>query len=91
MPASEVLALVRGREQATTTVVRVAYLSMVLDYLLGTYNTFGAQRWFQRPRGQLDGRSPLEHLLRATDWKPDDTAAIEVAELARASNYFLAT
>lgn len=92
IPTSEVLALIRGREQATTsTVARVVYLSKVLEYLSGTYNTFGVQRWFERPRGQLDGRSPHEHLLSATDWDPEDTASKEVSELARASSYFLAT
>lgn len=92
IPTSEVLALTRGRERATkTTTDRVYYLSKVIEYLSGTYNTFGVQRWFLRSRGQLDRRSPLEHLLSKPDWMPDDGAAIEVARLALASSTMLAT
>lgn len=80
-----------GKPPLADVAARAAFLVQLLQHLSGTYNTFGIQRWFRRKRAQLDGCSPLEHLLSKPDWKPDNKAAIEVAELARSSNYFIAT
>lgn len=70
---------------------RAAYLMNLLQHLSGTHNYYGIQRWFHRKRAQLGGRSPLEYLLSRVDWTPDDEAAIEVAMLARAIFYMVAT
>lgn len=63
---------------------RVAHLATVLQHLSGTYTPWGLRRWFERPRSQLDGRSPLQVLVGAGDWTPKDPAAKSVATLARA-------
>lgn len=42
------------------------------------------QRWFERPRALLDGSSPLQVLVEAGDWTPEDPEAESVATLARA-------
>lgn len=63
---------------------RVAHLATVRQHLSGTYNAWGMRRWFERPRAQLDGRSPLQVLVGAGDWTPEGPAAESVAGLARA-------
>jgi len=60
---------------------RVHYLHDIVDCLKGAYNDEGINRWFQRQRTELDGKSPLEYL--GADWKPEDEKAKEVLELAR--------
>jgi uncharacterized protein (DUF2384 family) len=37
--------------------------------LAGSYNEFGIRRWFQRPRSELEGRSPRDVLHGP--WDPD--------------------
>lgn len=71
-----------GGERATPddAAARLHWLAMVVADLAGAYNEFGIRRWFQRPRVQLDGRSPWQVLGDA--WSPDDAAAHRVRELA---------
>lgn len=60
---------------------RVEHLREIVDCLRGAYNDEGINRWFQRKRTELDGKSPVEYL--GADWKPDDEKAKEVLELAQ--------
>ena len=59
---------------------RLHWLAMVVADLAGAYNNFGIRRWFERPRSQLDGKSPRQMLGAA--WSPDDPAAARVRALA---------
>lgn len=59
---------------------RLHWLAMVVADLAGAYNDFGIRRWFERPRSQLDGKSPRQVLGAA--WSPDDAAAARVRALA---------
>jgi hypothetical protein len=61
---------------------RAHWLALVSADLAGSYNEIGIRRWFDRPRGQLDGRSPREEL--GPKWDPDDAAALRVRNLAAA-------
>ena len=54
--------------------------AMVVADLAGAYNDFGIRRWFERPRSQLDGKSPRQTLGAA--WTPEDAAAARVRALA---------
>ena len=71
-----------GGERATPDDVaaRLHWLAMVVAHLAGAYNDFGIRRWFERPRSQLDGKSPRQTLGPA--WSPDDAAAARVRTLA---------
>jgi hypothetical protein len=53
---------------------------MVVADLAGAYNASGIRRWFERPRAQLDGRSPRQFL--GDDWRVDDEWASRVRALA---------
>ena len=59
---------------------RLHWLAMVVADLAGAYNDFGIRRWFERPRSQLDGKSPRQTLGAA--WTPEDAAAARVRALA---------
>lgn len=59
---------------------RLHWIAMVVADLAGAYNEFGIRRWFQRPRVQLDGKSPRQVL--GDGWSPDSAAAQKVRELA---------
>jgi hypothetical protein len=59
---------------------RLHWLAMVVADLAGAYNNFGIRRWFERPRSQLQGKSPRQVLGNA--WSPDDEAASRVRSLA---------
>lgn len=59
---------------------RLHWLAMVVADLAGGYNEFGIRRWFERPRAQLDGRTPRE--LLGERWHPDDKSARRVRVLA---------
>lgn len=61
---------------------RVHWLALVSSDLAGAYNALGVRRWFDRPRSQLDGRSPRQVLRRG--WDPDDRGAEQVRVLAAA-------
>jgi hypothetical protein len=71
-----------GGERATpeATAARLHWLAMVVSDLGGGYNTLGMRRWFERPRAQLEGRSPRAALGSA--WTPDDGSAQRVRALA---------
>ena len=71
-----------GGERATPDDVaaRLHWLAMVVADLAGAYNDFGIRRWFERPRSQLDGKSPRQVL--GTAWTPEDAAAARVRALA---------
>lgn len=60
---------------------RLHWLAMVVADLAGSYNEFGIRRWFHRPRGQLNGKSPFEVL--GVNWDPDSESAQRVRDLAR--------
>jgi hypothetical protein len=61
---------------------RIHWLAMVSSDLAGAYNALGIRRWFDRPRTQLDGRSPRQLLGRG--WDPDGAKAERVRALAAA-------
>ncbi len=61
---------------------RLHFLALVTADLAGSYNDFGIRRWFERPRPQLDMRSPAQ-LLRG-EWHADNEGPQRVRELARA-------
>lgn len=60
---------------------RLHWLAMVVADLVGSYNEFGIRRWFHRPRGQLEGKTPFEALGR--EWNSDSASACRVRDLAR--------
>jgi hypothetical protein len=60
------------------TAARLHSLTRVLSALAGAYNRFGIRRWFDRPRSQLDGRTPGE-LFRASGGEDDPELARVVA------------
>lgn len=59
---------------------RAHFLALVTADLAGSYNALGLRRWWERPRTNLDGRSPRAAL--GSDWHPDTPAARSVATLA---------
>jgi hypothetical protein len=59
---------------------RIHWLALVLSDLAGAYNDFGARRWFERERTQLDGRSPRQVL--GTEWDPASPDVERVRQLA---------
>lgn len=59
---------------------RIHWLALVLSDLAGAYNEFGARRWFERERTQLDGRSPRQVL--GADWDPGSPDVERVRQLA---------
>ena len=61
---------------------RAHWLALVVADLGGAYNQIGIRRWFERPRTQLDGRSPRQAL--GAGWAPDEGPAATVADLAAA-------
>ncbi|MFO1292846.1 MAG: hypothetical protein U1F07_07170 [Rubrivivax sp.] len=71
-----------GGERGTPDEVaaRLHWLAMVVADLAGAYNDFGIRRWFERPRTQLEGKSPRQTLGAA--WSPDGAAAARVRRLA---------
>lgn len=59
---------------------RVHWLALVVSDLTGSYNEIGIRRWFDRPRAQLNGRSPRQTL--GNDWDPGRPEVMKVAALA---------
>ena len=57
-------------------------LALVVAGQAGAGNHHGIRRWFERPRAQLQGRSPRQALGDA--WSPDDAAAHQLGRLAAA-------
>jgi hypothetical protein len=64
------------------TAARIHWLALVSSDLAGAYNALGIRRWFDRPRTQLDGKSPRQLLRRG--WDPDDKEVDRVHSLAAA-------
>jgi hypothetical protein len=62
---------------------RLHFVALVNADLAGSYNEMGMRRWWQRPRGALGGRSPIDAL--GTEWHPDHSASADtVRRLAAA-------
>ena len=68
---------------------RLHFLALVTADLTGSYNDLGVRRWFERPRPQLDMKSPAQ-LLRG-EWNADSDGARRVRELARSPTGSLGT
>jgi len=68
------------RATPTEVASRLHVLALVIADLMGGYNDFGIQRWFTRPRTQLDGRSPVQ--LLGKGWDPDGPEALRLRGLA---------
>lgn len=62
--------------------LRLHVLAQIVADLSGSYNAYGIRRWFDRPRGALNGRSPGDVLRGA--WGPEDEQVVAVRELASA-------
>jgi hypothetical protein len=68
------------RRTPDEVVWRLHLIGRIVSDLLGSYNSYGVRRWFQRPRAQLAGRSPRELFREA---RTEDELA-PVTELAAA-------
>jgi len=68
------------RETPDNVAGRLHFLALVISDLAGSYNDLGVRRWFDRPRPQLDGKTPAA-LLRGA-WRPQDPGPSTVRELA---------
>lgn len=71
---------VSDRETPMNIAVRLHWLAMIVADLAGSYNELGIRRWFHRPRGQLEGKSPLQTLGK--NWDTDSVQARHVRDLA---------
>jgi hypothetical protein len=69
-----------SRKTPEDTAWRLHSLTRILSALTGAYNRFGIRRWFERPRPQLDGRTPGE-LFRSAE-SEDDPELERVVDLA---------
>lgn len=74
--------LAGSRDVPDAVAARAHWLALVVADLGGAYNQIGVRRWFERPRTQLEGRSPRQAL--GPSWTPDDQLAATVADLAAA-------
>ncbi|MHB1582794.1 MAG: hypothetical protein ACYCU7_00395 [Acidimicrobiales bacterium] len=74
----------RERPVSDEVAQRVHLVTRIVGELAGSFNERGIRKWFERPRRQLDGRSP-EEVLRAA-WESDGEAAAEPV-LALASQF----
>jgi len=61
---------------------RLHELALIIADLAGAYNNFGVRRWFNRPRVQLDGKSP--QVLLGQNWDPNGSEIKRVRNLAGA-------
>jgi hypothetical protein len=69
-----------GRSTPQAVAERLHWIAMIVADLSGAYNPFGIRRWFERPRPQLDGRSPRQAL--GENWNVDSPVAERVRMLA---------
>lgn len=71
-----------SRERPTPDEVawRLHSVSRVLAALIGSYNSYGVRRWFDRERVALDGRAPAELIAGAE--AEDDAGIVAVIALA---------
>jgi hypothetical protein len=60
--------------------LRLELVNALVYDLAGGYNSIGMRTWFDRPRVELGGRSPLTAL--GHDWQPTEVTAADVARLA---------
>jgi len=74
--------LAGSRDVPDAVAARAHWLALVAADLGGAYNRIGVRRWFERPRAQLDGRSPREAL--GPNWSPDTVVATSIQGLAAA-------
>jgi hypothetical protein len=74
--------LAGSRDVPDAVAARAHWLALVVADLGGAYNQIGVRRWFERPRAQLDGRSPREAL--GANWTPDGAPATSIQDLAAA-------
>jgi len=74
--------LAGSRDVPDVVAARAHWLALVVADLGGAYNQIGVRRWFERPRAQLDGRSPREAL--GANWTPDGVPATSIQVLAAA-------
>ncbi len=88
-PASVRRYAAHARPTPDAVAERLHVLALVTADLAGSYNEFGIRRWFERPRPQLDMRSPAQ-LLRGA-WRPEQGGPQRVRALARALTGPLAT
>jgi hypothetical protein len=73
-----------SRQTPQDVAARLHALALVVTDLAGSYNDFGIRRWFDRPRAQLDGRSPRVRLAGGFDPEGDDIAAVRSLSAALA-------
>ena len=71
-----------NRSTPDAIAARLHFLAFVAGDLGGAYNDIGVRRWFDRPRGRLDGNTPVQAL--GDEWAPEDDGPRRVRELARA-------
>jgi hypothetical protein len=72
---------IRGERATPQSVAeRLEWITMVLADLAGSYNMSGIRRWWERPRPQLDGKSPRQ-FLRA-NWTPRSPEALRIKKLS---------
>jgi hypothetical protein len=71
-----------SRETPDDVAWRLHVLARILAALRGSYNEYGIRWWFERPRAQLEGKTPGSILLAATN--PDDPGVARVTRLAEA-------
>jgi len=64
-------------EEAT----RLVFIFYTVYYLLGAYNCFGVQAWFEQKRKELGDKAPIEILEGA--WNPNRGQIKRVMELAK--------
>jgi len=74
--------LAGSRDVPDAVAARAHWLALVVADLGGAYNQIGVRRWFERPRAQLEGRSPREAL--GANWTPDTATATSIQDLAAA-------
>jgi len=74
--------LAGSRTMPDALAARIHWLALVAADLAGAYNELGIRRWFERPRAQLEGRSPAQVL--GTDWDPSTPVVGKVRDLAAA-------
>lgn len=60
---------------------RAAFAAAINTSLAGSYNAWGIERWWHRPRTMLDGRTPHD-VVAAADFTTDGHAAAAVRRLA---------
>ena len=61
--------------------VRAVFIAAINASLAGSYNSWGIDRWWQRARTLLDGRTPLA-IVTADDFSPNSSDAHAIRLLA---------